>query len=622
MAQRLPATTTTDVPSRRAGISAGLPHRLHGVRRTIRDRVRLLSPVRMNSDQSRGDIPAENDPKYGSQLAKGVSKFAILLVSLMLVGAVGLFLFRVAYSDKIYPAVTVGDVPVGGLTVGEAEARLDQRTVELKGDSLVFSYNGRTWSPTLAELGVDVDIDASLASAHDLGRTGDTSSRLEFTRELLQDDQVVPLQTRINQGTLTKWFDKVDADIDNRAINAGIVIEGSTPKITAESTGIMVDRKHASALIQSTLQQLEFSQIALPTLVEQPSIVAADLHQYLDEIAAIVGKPIVVTFENESWNIDPKDVLDHITVETTMSDGKPDVHVTLDVDTLSSYLNERFSGLVNRKPTDAVVGWSSDSGLISTTPSIDGATLKPKTFAEALNDGFLSGKAVAIPVAVTKPEIDSNNLKALGIENLISRGDSNFSGGDAARDTNIYIGAELASGTLIRPGADYSFNSAIGAITEDKGYVVSNVIFGETPGVDIGGGICQVSTTVFRAALLGGFPITEWHPHSFRISNYEYDGWAPGFDASILQLGDDPSTWGDFKFTNDTGGWLLVQTWASYPNVIVEIYGAKMNRTVDISEPWTGTSEKGALTTGFVRTVLNSKGEVVYEREFVTAFVY
>jgi len=87
-------------------------------------------------------------------------------------------------------------------------------------------------------------------------------------------------------------------------------------------------------------------------------------------------------------------------------------------------------------------------------------------------------------------------------------------------------------------------------------------------------------------------------------------------------VGDDPSKWGDLKFTNDTGGWLLVQTWASYPNVVVEIYGAKMDRTVDISEPWTGTSGKGALTTGFVRTVLNAKGEVVYEREFVTAFVY
>ncbi|MGI8403832.1 MAG: hypothetical protein ACR2OE_03530, partial [Thermomicrobiales bacterium] len=95
-----------------------------------------------------------------------------------------------------------------------------------------------------------------------------------------------------------------------------------------------------------------------------------------------------------------------------------------------------------------------------------------------------------------------------------------------------------------------------------------------------------------------------------------------GFDASILQSEGDPSTWGDFKFTNDTGGWLLVQTWTDFPHLIVEIYGPKMDRTVDISESWMSTSPKGALTTGFVRTVEDPKGAVLYEREFVTAFVY
>ena len=467
MAQRLPATTTTttDVPSRPTGTGVRTPYLLDEMRQAALDRVRSLSHVRMSADEPASGTRGQSDPRQESRFARGVSRFAILLVALLLIGAVGLFLFRMAYSDRIYPAVTVGDVPVGGLTAGEAETRLDQRATEIEGNSLVFSYNGKTWSPTLAELGVDVDIDASLASAHQLGRTGDTSTRLEFTRELLRDDQIVPLRTGINQATLNTWFDKVDADIDDRAIDAGIVIDGTTPKITADSTGIIVDRNHASALIQSTLQQLEFSQIALPTLVEQPAIVAADLRPHTDEIAALVKKPIVVTFGKESWNIDPKDVLDHITVETTMPGGKPDVHIALDIDTLTSYLNERFSSLVNRKPTDAAVGWVAGSGLIATSPSVEGAILKPKTFAEAVNEGFQNGKPVPIPVATTKPEIDSNNLEALGIENLISRGDSNFEGGDAARDENIYIGAKLASGTLIRPGEDYSFNGAIGAIT-------------------------------------------------------------------------------------------------------------------------------------------------------------
>ncbi len=631
MVQRLPATTTTDVSQESFGL-ANLVHRIPDLVLEMRSAaiasLRSLSPARMmsdepeaaNADQANRAVTAP--VRTRSRFAVGLTRFAIAVVSLLLIAAIGLFLFRMAYSDRIYPAVAVGDVPVGGLTIGAAQERLSQRANTLEDDVLVFSYNGKMWSPTLAELGVDVDIDASLATAHDLGRIGDTPARLQFTGNLLRDDQVVPLRTRISQPMLNAWFDKVDRDIDHRAINAGIAIEGTTPKITPEVPGIVVDRAQASALIMTSLQHLEFNQLALPTTVEQSKIVATDLQAHYDEIVAAVKTPIVVTFDKESWKIDPKNLLEHIAFETTISNGKPEVHVALDVDTLAPYLNEEFSQLVNRRPVDAVVAWSEKDGLVATTPSINGATLKPREFAEALSKNFLAGKPVAIPVAVTRPEVDSNNLQALGIENLISRGDSNFDGGDAARDNNIYVGVELATGTLVRPGEDYSFNGAIGAITEDKGYVVSNVIFGETPGVDIGGGICQVSTTVFRAALLGGFPITEWHPHSFRLMNYEYDGWSPGFDASILQSGDDPSTWGDFKFTNDTDGWLLVQTWASFPHLVVEIYGPKTDRTVEISEPWATTNERGAMTTGFTRTVVDDKGKVEYEREFVTSFVY
>ena len=625
MVQRLPATTTTDVSSQPFGYAERIANLMHEARTAVLDRVRSFSPTRVPSEE--GAVTGTGDdsvpvPHERSRFSVGMTRFAIVVSTLLLVAAVGLFVFRMAYGDRIYPAVAVGDVPVGGLSVGAAENRLEQRAADLKRDVIVFTYKGKTWSPTLAELGVDVDINASLAEAHQLGRTGDTSARLQFTRDLLSDNQVVPLRTRISQPKLNAWFDKVDREIDNRAVNAGIVFEGTMPKITAGTTGTVVDRKQASAQILSALGRLEFSTVALPTTVEQPKIVAADLQQHYEEIAAAVKKPIVVTFGDESWNVDPKDLMAHLTIETTMSGGKPNVHMALDVETLTPYLNERFAQLVNRKPVNAEVAWSSAHGLTATVPSVDGATLKPKRFAEALSENFLSGKPVAIPIAVTKPEVDSNNLKALGIEDRISRGDSNFAGGDEARDNNIYVGVELASGTLIRPGDDYSFNGAIGAITEDKGYVVSNVIFGETPGVDIGGGICQVSTTVFRAALLGGFPITEWHPHSFRLANYEYDGWDPGFDASILQNEGDPSTWGDFKFTNDTGGWLLVQTWTDFPHLIVEIYGPKMDRTVDISESWMSTNPRGALSTGFVRTVLDDKGNVLYEREFDTAFVY
>lgn len=575
-----------------------------------------MASLGARAPEAAGDSGQLHRPSFMRQAGIGLTRLGVAATAILLIAAVGLFAFRTLYSDRIYPAVVVGDVEVGGLTASQATEKVGARADQLESSLVTFRYGGQTWTPVLSDLGASVDVESAVAEARQLGRTGDTTQKLAFTNQILQGDQVVPLRTSIDHGALNAWFDRVDADLDQRAVDATIVMEGGSPKILPDADGIIVDREAATAQILASLQSWQPLAAELPTMVEHPKVRAADLQAHYDEIAAALKSTFSLTFEDQTFSLPAQDLAPYVIVETT-SGG--DVHAALDVDELAGYLNETYAGQVNRKPVDATIAWGG-SGVEAITPSVDGVTLKPKTLAQALSDGFLSGKPVAVPVAVTKPEIDSNNLAALGIQELVSSGDSNFSGGGGPRDTNIYIGAELANGTLVRPGEDYSFNGAIGAITEDKGYVVSNVIFGDTAGVDIGGGICQISTTVFRAALMGGFPITEWHPHAFQIANYEYDGWGAGFDASILQVGE-PESWGDFKFTNDTGHWLLVHTWTSYPNVIVEIYGTKPDRTVDIENYWTGVQANGATSAGFTRIVRDSAGKVLYERNFETYFM-
>jgi vancomycin resistance protein YoaR len=245
---------------------------------------------------------------------------------------------------------------------------------------------------------------------------------------------------------------------------------------------------------------------------------------------------------------------------------------------------------------------------------------------------------------VVRPEIDDENLAALKIETRLGRGDSNYDGGSWQRDENINVGVSLLNGTLVRPGGEFSFNDAIGAIGPEAGFVEASVVVAERVGSDYGGGICQVSTTVFRAALLAGMPIGEWHPHTYRLSGYERDGWGPGFDASILQLTSDPITGADFTFTNFTDGWLLVEAWTDWPYVIVNIYGPETGNTIEIVNHWQSdpitnnedvvvyTSDlpsgqrrqtewpMAGLETSFVRMIYDPKGEVVGERQFYTYF--
>ena len=565
--------------------------------------------------------------------------------ALLLLLAIGLLAFRLMFDDRIYPAVVVGDVNVGGLTVEQAQDRLASRAAELEQHSITFTYNGKTWSPTLSEIGATIETDTSLAEAQSLGREDDAVSRLKFTGNIIRSDQTVPLQTELNLTRLNAWFDTVDAGIGQPAVDATVTVDGTKVTITQDATGIVVDRDAAKAQILNVLTTLRPVNAQLPTMVDEPELRKVDLEAAKSDVERVLSKPVRIEFENQSWRIEADTISQYLAVHTTARNGQPHVELDIDQAKLTSYLRETYSGEINRKPSDATVAWSDEQGLIALEPSIDGVTLKAEEFASVVADSFLGKhQRVDVPVHITKPKIDSNNLAALKIETRLGRGDSNYEGGTPERDKNIEVGVSLLNGTLVAPGENFSFNGAIGEITADKGYVEAGVILGERIGRDIGGGICQVSTTVFRAALLAGFPMPEWWPHTYRLAGYEKDGWGPGYDASILQLGSDPSQWGDFKFTNTTDGWLLVEAWTSYPYVIVNIYGQDVGWDVQlgeesISDPIKDNEDvevvkddlppgtiqqtewpQDGLETNFVRTVKNAKGEVIDERNFYTYF--
>ena len=199
------------------------------------------------------------------------------------------------------------------------------------------------------------------------------------------------------------------------------------------------------------------------------------------------------------------------------------------------WLDELIGPTVNEDPKNAKVAWDG-SKLKTTVAGVDGVRLLPSSLAETASDAFFTDhRAIEVPIQVLEPEVNGDNLDQLGITTKLAAGSSNFDGSEESRAINIQVGVDLLNGTLVRPGGEFSFNHAVGIITTEAGFVESQVIDGERIGRDVGGGICQVSTTVFRAALYAGLPISEWWHHRYRLGFYELDGWTPGIDASILQ---------------------------------------------------------------------------------------
>src|SRR5690606_35986690 len=142
----------------------------------------------------------------------------------------------------------------------------------LEQGTIMFSYDGQVWTPTLSELGATVNLEESLAEAEALGRTGDATTRLAFTGDILREDQVVPLRTTVDLAVLDTWCDKVDNDIDDFAINAEIVVNGTDVSIKPDVEGVVVDREAARKQILDALATLTPIDTELPTRTDIPEI--------------------------------------------------------------------------------------------------------------------------------------------------------------------------------------------------------------------------------------------------------------------------------------------------------------------------------------------------------------
>jgi vancomycin resistance protein YoaR len=524
-----------------------------------------------------------------SRLARFASRAIFGLALLAFAAVASLYWFRSNYESRIFPAVSVGGVAVGGLSTNEARTSLQLRASAYETSRAAFTVHDQLWQPTLAELGVTVDVEASLADAWAVGREAQALERVQSAWNLLREDRDVRLSVTVDENTFNQWLDSVDADLGITPRNAELVVDSGVVSIVPELAGTVIDRSLARQRVVSSVSVLAIPSGELAVIEQQPRVHAADLAAARQRLEQALLRPVTVTFQDQSWTLDPNDLGEFFVqqIDDTKT-GPAAVTLTLDRKALAKWLSKLVAADVNHDPVNAVVGWNGERA-IAVKPSVDGTKIKPTTFAAAVAASFFGDHhPVEIPVAVTKPEIDGRHLDKLGITTRLAVGSSNFDGSDWGRAENIRVGANLLNGYLIPPHSLFSFNHAIGVISAEAGFVESNVVDGERIGRDIGGGICQVSTTVFRAAFRAGLPIDEWHPHRYRMRFYELDDWPLGLDASILQPEGDPFGGGDFSFWNPSDFWILMESYTDGPRVVIVLYGPDLGYKVDVTGPILG----------------------------------
>jgi vancomycin resistance protein YoaR len=332
------------------------------------------------------------------------------------------------------------------------------------------------------------------------------------------------------------------------------------------------------------IRQVASTDIALATESIAPGVTAEDLDAARGDIMVLVGEDVAVRYGDSTWTIERNALAGALRLPEDLTRDKPRLDPALLVPALEPIADE-----VNHPPQDATVAW--DGGLYATGESYDGVEVDRDALAEKVAKAAATNdRSVELPLTYVPPAVDASNLGALWITDLLASGASSFEGSSEARATNVAVAAEHISGALIPPGGIFSFNDALGPITTDDGYVEGKIIKGDWYASDLGGGVCQVSTTVYRAALLAGLPFVEWHPHSFRLGFYELDGWPVGMDAAIYQP-NTPDEWEmDLQFENTTDTWMLLQMRVDETTVTAELYGSPTGYKVEIADPVLGES--------------------------------
>lgn len=480
----------------------------------------------------------------------------LLLAALAIGGVVLALLFGERdFYGRIYPHISVRGVGLGGQSLTGAHSRLEWHYSGFLSNPVEIRYGTQVWRPTAAELGISLDTAGAVSAAAAVGRTAETRADNARTVAAVWEHGVeLPLTVRIDQQVMQAYLLEVARSVEQAPRDADVALEGATIVVTPEGFGMQVLVDETLRDMTAAAQTLTAQQITLRTRELAPRVRDTDTAPVVAELQQLLAGPITLADGDARWDWDVERIAEWIDLRRAFdASGRPTVTVQIDQNQIRSELLP-IAAAVRQDGALPRVEWNGGA-LQIIEPGTEGRGLDANLALARINEALAGGpRELALPYVALPPPVTEANLASLGINGLLAEGASSFRASQQYRVTNIRAGARRMHGLLIPPGATFSFNDNLGAVDASNGFVEGLAIVDNRTQKEWGGGLCQVSTTVFRAAFWAGLPIAERHEHAFRISWYEELGEPPGLDAAIF------TPYNDLRFVNDTGGWLLLQS--------------------------------------------------------------
>ena len=508
----------------------------------------------------------------GIRFSKLGPKFLLpYLTTILLIVSIP-FLYGLIYWGRIFPGIYVAGIYLGGLKTSAATQTLLAKVGPP--EKITLSDGKQIFEIKTSDIDFSYDYDKSALSAYEIFRSGNPLYDFIKRVQSLYSGVNAGLVFNLNEDKLNEYLSVTAGQIAQEPIYPSVKLVGSHAVVENGTPGKEIDGRALRVEIGQNLTFAKSSTVNIPFSALDPSLSTDELESFQARAQGLVGKKLNLNFEYVTTVFSDKDIFNLLNPK-----GGYDEKAVND-------LGEKIAKDTDRAPQNAVFIYL-DGKVQEFTPAKEGVTVNKEQFKELLLSSLSTLETTEgtsatfdIPTTATAPKITTSDVNNLGIRQLIGRGSSHFKGSITSRIHNLTLSASKFNSVLIGPGEIFSFNEALGDVSMYTGYKQAYVIKDGKTVLGDGGGVCQVSTTLFRAALAAGLPIVERRAHSYRVGYYEQDS-LPGLDATVYA----PTT--DLKIKNDTPGHLLIQTHtdAGSSELVFELYGTSDGRVASISKP-------------------------------------
>jgi vancomycin resistance protein YoaR len=551
-----------------------------------------------------------------------------LLVLIVAAAGVVLGLVFAGSPTTIADGVHVDGVDVGGLSAAQARELLEGKAAALASQRVVFTAGGRQFGIRPVELGVQSDWRAAVDDAQ---RQGSGFAPLRGFKRLGVDvfgADVTP-PTSVLDGALAYELDRIANVVNRPPRDASLVLHGTRVAVVPARTGLTLDRSAAATELVRELAALDRTSgpVSLPMRMTQPHVRALALRRAARQARIALSAPVRLAVGPRQFLLTPVQLAPLLALPSGGTSG-----LRIGGPAADAWLR-KLGARIQKKPVDAT--FAVDGPKVSLVPDRPGVRLDAVRAADAVLAAALrrtpARRVAQLPVETAPAKLTTAAARAMGIDGLVSTYTTEY-GGVPNRIHNVQLVARLVDDKLIAPGAEFSFNKTTGERTAAKGFLVAPVIVNGEVTTGLGGGVCQVSTTVFNAAFEAGVKITDRTNHALYISHYPQ-----GRDATV----DYPDV--DLRFVNDTGHWLLLRTFVGPSSLTVSLYGTptgrkvesttaplvahgkvKVKKTVDPTlkpgEQVIDDPGEPALTTSVTRDVYAANGKLLYHDVWYSSY--